>query len=328
MTAPPALPALRDRSFAADEPVRLSICCIAYNHAAFILQCLDGFLDQRCDFRVEVVIYDDASTDGTAAIIADHAARHPTIFRTILMQDNQYSKGVNPYFGHVFPAARGDYLAICDGDDFWTDPGKLARQVAVLDAEPDVALTFGPVRGVDGTGADVPYKGGIRHDLSPQELKAGPPINTLTSCFRNIFGNAPVSLFARSATIGDIMVWAMLGYHGGARYLPDLLPANYRLHAAGLISMQGRERQIMMTAVARLHIAAYHAEQGEVQAHDAAMLDAVDNYNLIGPGRLGYRSAVAAPLRTRAIRWRKSFTRWRKGFSRWRKSALRRPKGH
>ncbi|MFN3991456.1 MAG: glycosyltransferase family 2 protein [Tabrizicola flagellatus] len=316
MTSQQAIPALRDRVFEADEPVKLTICCIAFNHEAFVAQCLEGFLDQRCDFRVEVVIYDDASTDRTAAIIEDYAKRHPTIFRTILMQENLYSKGVNPYFSHVFPAARGDYLAICDGDDYWADPDKLARQAAVLDAEPGTVLTFGSVRGVDASGAEVRYQGGVQHDLTPEELKTAPPINTLTACFRNIYRGRPVSLFVRTSTIGDLLVWAMLGYHGQARYLPDLLPANYRLHASGLISMQGRERQILTTAIARFHIAAYHSEMGDAGAHDVAMLDAQAHYNLIGPGALRYYKSGSAPLGLRLKRWRKAFTKWRKGLSR------------
>lgn len=318
MTHPPAL---RDRSYDAGEPVKLSICCITFNHQPFIRQCLEGFLDQRCDFRLEIVIYDDASTDQTPDILREYAARHPTIFRTILMGDNQFSKGVNPYFGHVFPAARGTYLAICDGDDFWADEGKLARQVAILEAEPSIALTYGPVQGVDETGADLPHKGGIRRDLTAQELKAGPPINTLTSCFRNIFTKDPVSLFVRTSTVGDFMVWAMLGYHGGARFLPDLAPARYRLRSGGLMSMQTKSRQAIMTAVARMHVAAYHAEQGDTLAHDDAMLAMAAQFNESGGGgALRYKTATRAPVSVRLRRMRKAFTHWRK-------SLLRRVRG-
>ena len=312
MTGRGTLAALRDRSFADDEPVKLSICCIAFNHAAFIQQCIDGFLDQRCDFRIEVVIYDDASTDQTADIIRDYAAKHPTIFRTILMQDNQFSKGVNPYFGYVFPAARGEYLAICDGDDYWTDPAKLAKQVTVLEAEPGIALTFGTVRGVDESGAEVSYTGSLKRDLTSDELKTGPSINTLTSCFRNIYRGGSVSLYIRTATIGDLMVWAMLGYHGGARFMPDLAPASYRLRAGGLMSMQARDRQIMMTVVAQMHVAGYHAEQGDISAFDDAMLAMTKQYNAGAPGALHYKTAMPASLRVRLVRWRKTFTTWRK----------------
>lgn len=308
--------ALRDRSFDPAEPVAVSICCITFNHEAFIAQCLEGFLDQRCDFRVEVVIYDDASTDRTAAIIREYASRYPTVFRTILMEQNQFSKGVNPYFGHVFPAAHGEYLAICDGDDYWTDPDKLSRQVAVLVTEPTIALTYGPVRGVDESGAEVPHKGGIRRDLTAEELKAGPPINTLTTCFRNIFRDKPVSLYIRTSTIGDCMVWAMLGYYGGAHFMSDLAPASYRLRAGGLMSMQSRDRQIMMTAVARMHVAAFHAEQGDLLAFDDAMLAMAAQYSAGAPGVLRFKPSAPAPLSVKLRRLRKSFTQWRKSTAR------------
>ena len=315
MTEHPGPVPLRDRSFVQDQAVKLSICCITFNHAAFIATCLDGFLDQCCDFRVEILIYDDASTDATAAIIRDYAARHPTIFRASLMTENQFSKGVNPYFGHVFPAARGEYIAICDGDDYWADPVKLARQAAVLDAEPGIALTFGPVRGIDEAGADTPYCGGATRDLTAAELKAAVPINTLTACFRNIFRDAPVPLYVRTATIGDLMVWAMLGYHGSARFLPDLAPAFYRLRSGGLISMQGRDRQIMMTAIAQMHLAGYHLEQNDARAMEAAMVSMAALFNANGQGALIYQPSSAVSLRIRLFRLRKQFTRWRKSVS-------------
>ncbi len=303
---------LRDRSFSKEQPVKLSICCITFNHAAFIAQCLDGFLDQRCDFRVEILIYDDASADSTAEIIRDYAARHPTIFRTMLMKENQFSKGVNPYFGYVLPAARGDYIAICDGDDYWADPAKLALQAAVLDAEPAIALTYGPVCGIDEAGTELPHRGGIKRDLTPDELKAAPPINTLTACFRNIYRNEPVPLYVRTATIGDLMIWAMLGYHGGARFMPQLAPAHYRLRIGGLISMQGRERQNMLTAIARMHLAGYHLDQNDAHSMDAAMAAMVAQFNVNGQGALVYQSASAVSFGVRLFRWRKRFTGWRR----------------
>lgn len=262
---------LRNKTFADDEPVKLSICSIAFNHREFIEECLEGFLDQVCDFRVEIILYDDASTDGTADIIRGYAERHPSIFRLFLQEENQYSKGVNPYFAYAFPAARGEYIAICDGDDFWSDPHKLARQTEVLEADPSIALTYGPVRAITDTGINDNYEGGERSDLTPDELKAGPPINTLTACFRNIFKDKQTCLFIRTSTIGDLTVWAMLGYHGRGCYLPDLPRANYRIHQNGLISMQGERRQLFMSALAYSHIAAYHDGQGDFEARQTAI---------------------------------------------------------
>ena len=163
--------ALRDREFSDDEPVGVSICTITFNHGEYIRACLEGFLDQECDFRVEIVIHDDASSDDTAEIIREYEAKHPTIFRTFYQTENRFSKGVNPYYAYVFPAARGRYIAICDGDDFWSDPAKLATQAAVLDANPNLALTFGRVRQVSETGTVEDYSNGAERDLTADELK-------------------------------------------------------------------------------------------------------------------------------------------------------------
>lgn len=275
--------ALRHRSFAPHERVKVSICSITYNHRDYIEACLEGFLDQACEFRVEIVIHDDASNDGTAAIIRDYAARHPTIIRPILQSENQYSRGVNPYYAHVFPAARGDYIALCDGDDYWSDPAKLARQAAVLDAEPGTVLTYGPVRAISHSGAVIDgYQGGAERDLSPEELKAALPINTLTACFRNIFRNAPAPEFLRNSPIGDLTVWGMLGSRGAGRYLPDLLPANYRMHEGGVMSLMPQRKRLLMTALAQLNLAAHHTGNGDDEAGRRALRSAVRFVNETG----------------------------------------------
>jgi len=101
--------------------------------------------------------------------------------------------------------------AVHGGDPNW---GRVLCAAGYSGADIDqttLALTFGPVRGIDEAGGYAPYRGGIERDLTTQELKAAPAINTLTSCFRNIYRGAPVPLYVRTSTIGDLMVWAMLG---------------------------------------------------------------------------------------------------------------------
>lgn len=126
-----------------DRPV-VSMCCVTYNHADTIRQCLDGMLMQEVGVPVEIVVHDDASTDGTAEIVADYAARYPDHIRPILRKENQFSQGKRPA-ALAFAEARGDYMALCEGDDFWTDPTKIARQLAVLEAEPEVDMCAHPV---------------------------------------------------------------------------------------------------------------------------------------------------------------------------------------
>jgi len=276
---------LRHKTFAETDPVVLSICCITYNHEAFIKECIERFLDQECDFRVEIIIHDDASTDKTAQIVKDYADRYPTIIRTILQDANQYSKGVNPYYAYVFPAAQGTYLAICDGDDYWSDPAKLARQVAVLEAEPETVITYGPVRAITADGVEVAYGGGARRDLTPEELKEARPINTLTTCFRNIFRDASAPVFLRNSPIGDLTVWGILGHHGSGRYLSDMPPGNYRIHEGGILSLHTPNKQNMMTALAQLSLAAYHNEQEDVEATKKSLRRVMDFINDTGIAR-------------------------------------------
>ena len=125
-----------------DKPL-VSICCCAFNHEPYIQRCLDGFVEQRTLFPFEILIHDDASTDKTASIIAAYAQRFPALFKPIYQTENQYSKGNDPCTRILFPMARGKYIAICEGDDYWTDPLKLQKQVDYMEAHPDCSMCFG-----------------------------------------------------------------------------------------------------------------------------------------------------------------------------------------
>ena len=119
---------------------KVSVVCITYNHAPYIRKCIEGFIIQETSFPVEVIIRDDCSTDGTTAIIREYEAKYPQIIRTVYEAENQYSKGVRP--GPVAcKHARGKFIAMCEGDDYWTDPGKLQRQVALLEKDASVIMS-------------------------------------------------------------------------------------------------------------------------------------------------------------------------------------------
>ena len=113
--------------------ILVSICCVAYNHKAFIGETLEGFLGQKTGFQYEVIIHDDASTDGTKDIIREYTVKYPDLIRPIFQEKNQYSQGVNIFETFIAPCVRGKYIAICEGDDYWNDPEKLQRQVDILE---------------------------------------------------------------------------------------------------------------------------------------------------------------------------------------------------
>ena len=118
----------------------VSICCITYNHVPYIRQCLDGFMMQHTNFDFEVLIHDDASTDGTTEIIKEYEAKYPDIIKPLYEDENQWVKGRRGSAVFNFPRAKGKYIALCEGDDYWTDPLKLQKQVDFLQANPEYVL--------------------------------------------------------------------------------------------------------------------------------------------------------------------------------------------
>lgn len=123
------------------EPV-VSISCLVYNHSRFLRECLDGFVMQKTDFPFEAIVHDDASTDGSAEIIREYAEKYPEIIRPIYEKENVFSRDPSACYGEINKRIRGKYEAICEGDDYWTDPHKLQRQVDYMEAHPNCSLCF------------------------------------------------------------------------------------------------------------------------------------------------------------------------------------------
>jgi len=209
----------------------VSICCITYNHESYLEDAIAGFLIQETSFPFEILIYDDASSDRTADIIREYEAKYPRLVKPIYQTENQYSKGLkmNPTFN--FPRAKGKYIAMCDGDDYWVDESKLEKQVCFLEKEPSYSICYTDLETIDNKGNDLAiYLGGARKDLTDFELKIGTPISTSTTCFRNFFLEVGYPEELRRAAYGDVTFWTILGCYGKGKYLKDILPSKYRVH--------------------------------------------------------------------------------------------------
>ena len=133
------------------ENYTVSVICTAYNHEKYIRKCLDGIVGQKTDFKIEAIIHDDASTDTTTDIIREYEARFPKIIKPIYQKENQYSKGVDIY-SLLLPYISGKYVALCEGDDYWSSPEKLQLQVEMLQLHPDSFFSVHSVRGIDEGG--------------------------------------------------------------------------------------------------------------------------------------------------------------------------------
>lgn len=118
----------------------VSVVVQTYNQEQYIAECLDGILSQQTDFPIEVIVFDDASTDATPQIVRRYAEQYPELIRPVFMTENQWSRGFDAFFTEMLPLLRGKYWAGCDGDDYWTYPHKLQRQADFLESHTDYVM--------------------------------------------------------------------------------------------------------------------------------------------------------------------------------------------
>lgn len=185
--------------------VMVSVYCLTYNHEKYIRDALEGFVKQRTNFKYEVFVHDDASTDHTAEIIAEYAAKYPDIIKPIYQKENQYSKGKGITKKFIYPKLTGKYFATCEGDDYWCDENKLQRQFDFLETHPDYSACVHNTLEKDcRTGKEWPrYDTEADHDLTFEEVIkcGGATFHTSSMFYRREFFEVPDEL--RSTHFSD-----------------------------------------------------------------------------------------------------------------------------
>ena len=215
----------------------MSICCATYNHVHFIRQCLDGFVMQKTKFPFEVLIHDDASTDGTQDIIREYEAKYPDIIKPIYQKENQYSKGVRVSLVYNYSRVRGKYVALCEGDDYWTDPYKLQKQVDFLENHPDYVMCS------HRWSEYFEDEKRLSPDI-PGDVTLDGRVYTLDNLVRGAWYFQPLTVMYRWAALDlerysrykyakDITLFYVLLLHGKGYCLGDTM-AVYRLHSGGV----------------------------------------------------------------------------------------------
>lgn len=224
---------LEDRSRLPARP-RVSVLMLAYRHAEFIAQAVRSAVDQDALFDWEVLVSDDASPDGTPDILRRLQQEHPDRLRVFLHPANLGGSG-RQNFAFLLSQARGEYLAMLEGDDFWCHRSKLARQVAVLDAAPDLAGCFHAIWAMDGTYAHV-----TRLEEPPEGKDRYGWVDFLNACRartatvmvrRSCVPELPPWYFRHLA--GDRCFHLLVSANGDYRYLPEPM-AVYRIHPGGV----------------------------------------------------------------------------------------------
>ncbi|GAA0395739.1 glycosyltransferase [Cocleimonas flava] len=212
------------------DGIKVSITCVAFNHEYCISEALDSFLMQETDFPFEIIINDDASTDRTAEILKEYETAFPNIVKPVYQTENQFSQGVNT-MAILFPKIKGEYVAFCDGDDYWIDKDKLMIQVEEMEKHPDVDMCFhSTYKLIDNVREDVASRHADKTKVfTPQEVILGGGVFCPTASL--LFTNRLISSLPNwfeTAIPGDFVSQIMGAARGGALYL-DRSMAVYRV---------------------------------------------------------------------------------------------------
>lgn len=235
-----------------EESILLAIYCITYNQENYIRDCLEGIVRQKTNFRFVAIVHDDCSTDKTATILREYAELYPNIIKPIYEKENQYSKhdgSLSRIMNDAIDATGAKYVAICEGDDYWTDPLKLQKQVDILESDETLMMCCTNCSVVDNLGRTI-------HPIRPEPVvkdnKEGR--YTLRDFFREqhqyptasvVYRNTHIKevrskhAHTENAFLGDWTMWICLLIYGDIYFLNEVTCA-YRVNPTSVTHTVGR----------------------------------------------------------------------------------------
>lgn len=258
-----------------------------FQHARFVAQTIEGCLGQQTSFDFNLVIGDDGSIDGAPEVIRRYAAQHPDRIRAFLHPENLGPKEPRELGGKnnvlfLFGQCTAPYIALCEGDDYWTDPYKLQKQVDFLETHPAYALRFHNVRVTyeDGSPSH-PFNEPLgRNTFTLDDLFADRWfVPTCSTLFRNVFRDGFPDWYHRMAG-GDLGIFILAAAHGKLHYDPEI-GGVYRRHRGGLSNQH--------TVVNRFYLQNRLELFNELNAyfgyrHEAALRPTIEKYERLLAG--------------------------------------------
>ncbi len=227
-----------------DTPL-VTIRCATYNHVKYIAQSFDGFLSQVTSFPFEIIVHDDASTDGTSEIVREYSAKYPSIINAVIETENQYSKCKHESIDRVInPKIHGKYIALCEGDDYWVDERKLQKQITYMEAHPECSMTFHSM--------DYLIDGKIRYndkryrrevDVPTEKIIEGGGLYCATGslcCKTSLYFIYPA--WRIKSGVGDYPLQILMAINGKVHYFPETMGV-YRYGHKGSWTRRSRSKE-------------------------------------------------------------------------------------
>lgn len=262
------------------DPV-VCIRCMTYNQEKFIAQCLDGFVMQKTDFSFIAIVHDDASTDKTPLIIQEYAARYPEIIVPVLEKENQYSQGKLSKV--MYPLMKGKYIAVCEGDDYWTDPLKLQKQVCFMESHPDYAMCFHQAirHHEDSNIPDCLYSDIENREYSGQELyqsKHRPPTASILIRHSVFESDVYKQCLDQISSFGDLSFFLSAAHCGKVYGMTDVMSV-YRMNNNGVTNVFNSTNDIVLKfANENLKLYKIFGEQYKEECVNVYVIDYINHF--------------------------------------------------
>ena len=237
------------------QKILVAIKCLVYNHEPYLRDCLEGFVMQQTNFPFVAIVHDDASTDGSGAIIREYEEKYPNIIKPIYETENQYSKhdgSLGRIMNTAVDATGAKYVAMCEGDDYWTDPLKLQKQVDILEADESLMLCCTNCSMVDNHSVEIQeVRGGVvKNDVQGRYnlrdfFRDNHQYPTLSVVYRRTHTEEISEKYARTrnAFLGDWTLWICLLIYGDAYFLNEVTCA-YRINPTSVTHSNVNARRL------------------------------------------------------------------------------------